>query len=156
MLRVVKQRNRLPREAVDSPCLEVLKIQLDMALGSPLCLTLLWVGCWTTLSPEVSSHLSQSGIVWFSNSVQFSSPRESSPKLCNILDVLMHNIIKIVNILCHQATDAKLENKKLGGGVIFLACGKCMDFYILMCLCFLFTQMFIVLFLTPCCQLVLF
>lgn len=66
----------------------------------------------------------------------------------------MHNIMKIVHTLYHQAIDIKLEKEKKGG-LYFLTCDKCMDFYILMCLCFLFTQMFIILFLIPCFQLVL-
>ena len=40
-MRVVTHRNRLPREAVESPSLETVKIQLDTALTNQLSLTLL-------------------------------------------------------------------------------------------------------------------
>jgi len=35
--RVVKQWNRLPKEAVDAPSLEAFKARLDVALGSMVC-----------------------------------------------------------------------------------------------------------------------
>ena len=34
---MVRQRNRLPKEAVDAPSLEALKARLDVALGSLVC-----------------------------------------------------------------------------------------------------------------------
>ena len=38
MQRVVRQWNRLPKEAVDAPSLQAFKARLDVALGS--------LGCW--------------------------------------------------------------------------------------------------------------
>ena len=45
MVRLIEHRNRLPREVVDSPSLEILKSCLDavqLTIG-----TLLWQGGWT-------------------------------------------------------------------------------------------------------------
>jgi len=43
-LRVMEHRNRLPREAVDSPSLGLFKTHLDAVLCSLLWVTLLWQG----------------------------------------------------------------------------------------------------------------
>lgn len=50
-MRVVKDWNRLPGEIVESAPMEMLKVCLEMAPS-----TSEQVG-WTTLSPEVASHL---------------------------------------------------------------------------------------------------
>jgi len=46
-VRVTQYRQRLPREVVESPPLEILKRYLDMVQGSWLYLALLEQGCWT-------------------------------------------------------------------------------------------------------------
>jgi len=46
-LRVTEHWNRLPREVVDSPSLEIFKPCLDKVLCSLLWVTLLWQGGWT-------------------------------------------------------------------------------------------------------------
>jgi len=46
-LRVTEHWNRLPREVVDSPSLEIFKTCLDKVLCSLLWVTLLWQGGWT-------------------------------------------------------------------------------------------------------------
>jgi len=46
-LRVTEPWNRLPREAVESPSLEILKTRLDTVLCSLLWVTLLWQGGWS-------------------------------------------------------------------------------------------------------------
>jgi len=46
-LRVTEHWNRLPREAVESPSLEIFKTRLDQVLCSLLWVTLLWQGGWT-------------------------------------------------------------------------------------------------------------
>ena len=46
-LRVMEPWHRLPREAVDSPFLEIFKTRLDKVLCSLLWVTLLWQGGWT-------------------------------------------------------------------------------------------------------------
>ncbi|KAK4823411.1 hypothetical protein QYF61_001785 [Mycteria americana] len=50
IVRMVKHRNRLPREVEESPSLEILKSQLDTALSNLLSLTLLQAGPWTRRS----------------------------------------------------------------------------------------------------------
>jgi len=47
-LRVTEQWNRLPREVVDSPFLEIFKTCMDKVLCNLLQMTLLWQGSWTT------------------------------------------------------------------------------------------------------------
>jgi len=46
-LRVTEPWNRLPRDVMDSPCLEIFKTQLDQVLCSLLRVTLLRQGGWT-------------------------------------------------------------------------------------------------------------
>ena len=46
-LRVTEPWPRLPREAVESPSLEIFKTRLDKVLCSPVWVTLLWQGGWT-------------------------------------------------------------------------------------------------------------
>ena len=46
-VRVTEHWHRLPREAIESPCLNVLKSHLDMVLGSWLRVALLGQGVWT-------------------------------------------------------------------------------------------------------------
>jgi len=46
-LRVTESWNRLPREVVESPSLEIFKTRLDKVLGSLLWVTLLWQEGWT-------------------------------------------------------------------------------------------------------------
>ena len=46
-LRVTEHWNRLPREAVESPSLEIFKTHLDKVLCSLLWVTLLRQGGWT-------------------------------------------------------------------------------------------------------------
>ncbi|KAK4829556.1 hypothetical protein QYF61_005225 [Mycteria americana] len=54
---VVKRWNRLPREVVKSPPVEILKTQLDIALSNLLYLTLLEQEGWTRQSQEAPSNL---------------------------------------------------------------------------------------------------
>lgn len=61
-VRVTKHWHRLPREA---PCLEGLKSNLDVVLGSQLQMALLEQVAWTMGPPEVPSKLNQSVIPWF-------------------------------------------------------------------------------------------
>jgi len=52
-LRVTEHWNRLPREAVESPSLEILKTRVDEVLCNLLYMALLRQMCWTRRSPEV-------------------------------------------------------------------------------------------------------
>ena len=60
--------NRLPREVVESPSLEIFKTRLDKVLCSLLEVTLLWQGLWTRWPTEVPSNPYHSVILWFCNS----------------------------------------------------------------------------------------
>jgi len=55
-LRVTEPWNRLPREVVESPSLEIFKTRLDAVLCSLLWVTLLWQGGWTGWPTEVPSN----------------------------------------------------------------------------------------------------
>ncbi len=46
-VRMTEPWNRLPREVVESPSLEILKNYLDMVLGNWLCVAWLEGGLWT-------------------------------------------------------------------------------------------------------------
>jgi len=46
-LRMTEHWSRLPREVVESPSLEILKIRLAVFLCNLLQMTLLWQGGWT-------------------------------------------------------------------------------------------------------------
>ena len=46
-VRVTKPWHRLPREAVESPSLEIFRSHLDMVLGNQLCVALLEQRGWT-------------------------------------------------------------------------------------------------------------
>ena len=64
-LRVMEHWNRLPREAVDSPSLEILKTRLDKVLYSLLQVTLLLQEGWTRWPTEVPSNRYRSVIPCF-------------------------------------------------------------------------------------------
>ena len=66
-LRLIKHWHRLPRQVVESSSLEILKMQLDMALGNLLSLTLLWGG-WVGLD-DLPSCLPASAGMWFCNKI---------------------------------------------------------------------------------------
>ena len=77
-MRAVRCWNRLPREAVDAPSLEVLKTRLDEALGS-LSLYQIWrlvalpeSGDWNLMVLEVPSNPNHSMILCFCDDL---SPR---------------------------------------------------------------------------------
>jgi len=55
-LRVTEPWNRLPREVVESPSLELFKTRLDAVLCSLLWVTLLQQGGWTRWLTEVPSN----------------------------------------------------------------------------------------------------
>jgi len=62
---VMQHWNRLPREVVESPSLEILKTSLDKVLCSLLWVTLLRQGGWTGWPTEVPSNPDHSVILWF-------------------------------------------------------------------------------------------
>ena len=64
-LRVTEHWNRLPREVVESPSLEIFKTHLDKILCNLLWVTLLQQGRWTRWSTEVPSSPYYSVILWF-------------------------------------------------------------------------------------------
>lgn len=59
-VRVVKHWNRLPREVVKSPPVEIFKTQQDTTLNNLFYLTLLEQKVWTRQSQEVPSNLNDS------------------------------------------------------------------------------------------------
>ena len=63
-LRVTEHWNRLPREVVESPSLEIFKTRLDKVLYSLLQVTLLRQGGWTRWPTEVPSNPYYSVILW--------------------------------------------------------------------------------------------
>ena len=63
-LRVTEPWPRLPREVVESPSLEILKIHLDVVLCSLLWVTLLRQGGWARWPTEVPSNPDHSVILW--------------------------------------------------------------------------------------------
>ena len=65
-LRVTEHWNRLPREVVESPSLEIFKTRLDKILCSLLQVTLLRQGGWTRWPTEVPSNPYYSVILWLS------------------------------------------------------------------------------------------
>lgn len=64
--KVVRHRNRMPKEAVDASSFEAVKVRLDGDLGS----LILWVGTppsagdWKWMTFEVPTNLSHSMILW--------------------------------------------------------------------------------------------
>ena len=64
-LRVTEPWNRLPREVVESPSLEIFKAFLDKVLRSLLWVTLLRQEGWTRWPTEVPSNPYHSVILWF-------------------------------------------------------------------------------------------
>ena len=55
MQRVVRQWNRLPKEAVDAPSLQAFKARLDVALGS--------LGCWLATCTQQGLELMSAGLL---------------------------------------------------------------------------------------------
>lgn len=84
---VVRDRNKLPREAVDSPSLDISKTHLERVLSNPLQVTLLWTRAWVGQSSEVPSRPSSSVILQFCwrehNYLDFSE--EWFPQLLNFI-----------------------------------------------------------------------
>ena len=70
-LRVTEPWNRLPREVVESPSLEIFKTRLDRVLCSLLWVALLWQEGWTGWPTESFQPLPfcDSVILWFCDSV---------------------------------------------------------------------------------------
>ena len=66
-LRVTEPWNRLPREVVESPSLEIFKTRVDKVLCSLLWVTLLRQEDWTRWPAEVPSKPFQHVILWFCN-----------------------------------------------------------------------------------------
>ena len=62
-VQVMEHWNRLPREVVESPSLEIFKGHLDVVLGSVLWVSLLEQWCWTRWPPEVPSSPNHSVIL---------------------------------------------------------------------------------------------
>jgi len=57
--RVERHRNRLPKDSVDTPALEVFKASLDVALGN----LVWWKGGWNQMIFKVTSNLNHSRIL---------------------------------------------------------------------------------------------
>lgn len=62
---VIERRNRLPREVVDSPSLEILKSCIGTVLSNVVGETLLGQGGWARWPPVVPSSLNRSVSLWF-------------------------------------------------------------------------------------------
>lgn len=77
---MVKHWSRLPREAVVSPFLVILKTWVDTDLNDLLLLTLPWARVWTRWSLEVPSSISHTVILWFLSSIYLDSRKLWSNK----------------------------------------------------------------------------
>lgn len=82
-VRVVKHRNTLPRELLESQSLQILRIWPGSVLGKLFYVTLLWAGGWTRWSPEVPIRLNYPVILWWFSSCKTCT---SGKTLCSTLE----------------------------------------------------------------------
>lgn len=106
---MTKYWDRLSREPVKSPALEILKTSLNTALGNMLKPTLLWAEDWSRWPPNVSSSRNSSVILWVLHNL-YTTQEENNQKKCFNLFSRGWNLPFELSLQQQQATSDLAED----------------------------------------------